>query len=89
MRMRNLMRKIERLKSELQRWKTDFTYSMRSIKFDERWWLLPLLLQFLILALLIKIVFFSDITPRVTEPARAECKVLDEKGRVEYRLCDG
>lgn len=41
----------------------------------------------LVLAVLAKVVFFSDIAPRITEPAR-ECKTIDSQYRVIYKVCD-
>lgn len=49
--------------------------------------IIPVVFLVLVLAVLVKVVFFSDIAPRVTEPAR-ECKTIDDKYRVIYKACE-
>ena len=58
-------------------------YSERSPIIDVAAVIFPIL----VLAVLVKVVFFSDIAPRVTEPAR-ECKTIDSQYRVIYKACE-
>lgn len=58
-------------------------YSERSPLSD----IIPIVFMILVLAVLAKIVFFSDIAPRITEPAR-ECKTIDDKARMIYKACE-
>ena len=49
--------------------------------------IIPLIFFILVLAVLVKVVFFSGIAPRITEPAM-ECKTIDDKYRVIYKACE-